>query len=104
MKLDPNFVDHRQITGNLRSGKVFAWRAGSSRSQNLIVAATLLALFFAAIARHAPVSHEVGDNSVGRRSYVAFVTDVVASLGLGIGLAWLLFSSGPRVDDDETKS
>jgi hypothetical protein len=104
VKLVPNFVDRRRITGDLDSGKVFARRTGSSRSQKLIVAVTLLALFFAAIARHAPASHEIGDGSVDRRSYVAFVTDVVASLGLYIGLAWLLFSSRPHVDDEETRS
>jgi len=104
MKFDASFVDHRKITGDLDSGKVFARHHGSSRSQNLIVAATLLALFFAAIARHAPVSNQIGDSSVGRRSYVACVTDVVARLGLSIGLAWLLFSSCPRVDDEETRS
>ena len=104
MKLDPNVVDRRKITRDLDSGKVLARRAGPSRSQNLIVAVTLLALFFAAIARHAPVSNEIGDSSVDRRSYVAFVTDVVASLGLYIGLAWLLFSSRPHVDDEETRS
>ena len=104
MTFDQNAVDRRQITADPGSGKVLARRAGPSRSQNLIVAVTLLALFFAAIARHAPVSHEIGDGSVDRRSYAAFVTDVVASLGLYIGLAWLLFSSRPHVDDEETRS
>jgi hypothetical protein len=104
MTFDPNFVDRGKITGNLDSGRVLARRAGSSRSHNLIVAVTLLALFFAAIARHAPVSNEIGDSSVDRRSYAAFVTDVVASLGLCIGLAWLLFSSRPHVDDEEARS
>ena len=90
-----NFVDRRKITGDLDSGKLFTRRAGSSRWRDVIVAVTLLALFVVAIARHAPISDGIGDSSVDRRNYFAFVTDVVATLGLSIGLAWLLFSSRP---------
>ena len=61
----------------------------------VLVAHALLALFIVSIARHAPISNEIGDSSVDRRNYVALVTDVVATLGLSIGLAWLLFSSRP---------
>jgi hypothetical protein len=32
------------------------------------------------------------------------VIDVVATLGLSIGLAWLLFSSRPRADNERTMS
>jgi hypothetical protein len=104
MKLIPGFADHRKITRNQDSGKAFARRTVSSRSRDVMVAATLLVLFVAAIARHAPVNNETGDSSVNRRSDVAFLTDVVATLGLSIGLAWLLFSSRPRADDEETRS
>ena len=98
MKLDPNFVHHRKIKRHLDCGKLFARRAGSSRSHDVIVAATLLALFAVAIATHAPISNEIGDSSMDRQSYVAFVINVVATLGLSIGLAWLLFSSRPLAD------
>jgi hypothetical protein len=104
MKLDPSFVHHRKITRDLDGDKLFARRAGSSRSHDVIVAATLLALLVVAIATHAPISNEIGNSSVGRQSYVAFVIDVVATLGLSIGLALLLFSSRPRADDEGARS
>jgi hypothetical protein len=104
MKLDPSFVHHRKITRELECGKLFARRAGSSRSHDVIVAATLLALLVVAIATPAPISNEIGDSSVDRQSYVAFVIDVVATLGLSIGLAWLLFSSRPRADNEGARS
>ena len=44
MKLDPNFIHPRKIKRHLDFGKLFARRAGSSRSDDVIVAATLLAL------------------------------------------------------------
>ena len=44
MKLDPNFVRDRKISGDLESGKLFARRPGTSRSHDVIVAAALLAL------------------------------------------------------------
>jgi len=84
MKLDPNF----------------ARRSGSSRAHDVIVAATLLALLVVAIATRATISDEFGDSSVDRQSYLAFVIDVVATLGLSIGVAWLLFSSRPRADNE----
>jgi hypothetical protein len=104
MKFDPNFVHHRKITGDPDGGKVFARRAGSSRSHDVIVAVTLLALFIVAIATRAPISNEIGDSSVDRQSYVAFVIDVVATLGLSIGLALLLFTSRPRADGKRARS
>jgi hypothetical protein len=104
MKFDPDFVHHRKITRDLDSGKIFARRAGSSRSHDVIVATTLLALFVVAIATRAPISNEIGDNSVDRQSYLAFVIDVVATLGLSIGLALLLFSSRPRADGKRARS
>jgi hypothetical protein len=104
MKLDPNFVHHRKIKRDLDCSKLFASRAGSSRSHDVIVAATLLALLVVAIATRATISNEIGDSSVDRQSYVAFVIDVVATLGLSIGLAWLLFSSRPRADDEGARS
>jgi hypothetical protein len=104
MKLDPNFVHRRKIKRDLDCGKLFARRAGLSRSHDVIVAATLLALFVVAIATHTPISNEIGESSVDRQSYVAFVIDVVATLGLSIGLAWLLFSSRPRADDEGASS
>jgi hypothetical protein len=104
MKLDPNFVHHHKITRELKCGELFARRAGLSRSHDVIVAATLLALLVVAIATRAPISNEIGDSSVDRQSYVAFVIDVIATLGLSIGLAWLLFSSRPRADDEAARS
>jgi hypothetical protein len=103
MKLDPNFVHHRKIKRDRDCGKLFARRAGSSRSHDVIVAATL-ALMVVATATRAPISNEIGDNSVDRQSYLAFVIDVVATLGLSIGLAWLLFSSRPRADNERAMS
>ena len=41
MELDSNLVHYRKITRELDCGKLFARRAGSSRSQDVIVAATL---------------------------------------------------------------
>ena len=99
MKLDPNFAHHRKITRDMDGGKL-ARRARSSRSHDTIVAATLLALFVVAIATRAPISNEIGDSSVDRQSCVAFVIDVVATLGLSIGLALLLFFNRPRADDE----
>jgi len=100
MKLDPNFAHHRKITRDLDCGKLFARRPGSSRTHDVIVATTLLALLVVAIVTRASISNEIGDSSVDRQSYVAFVIDVVATLGLSIGLAWLLFSGRPRADDE----
>jgi hypothetical protein len=104
MKLDPNFVHHRKIKRDLDCSKLFASRAGSSRSHDVIVAATLLALLVVATATRDPTSNEIGDGNVDRQSYLAFVIDVVATLGLSIGLAWLLFSSRPRADDEGARS
>jgi hypothetical protein len=64
----------------------------------VIVAATLLALLVVAIVTRAAISNEIADSNVDRQSYVAFVIEFVATLGLSIGLAWLLFSSRPRPD------
>jgi hypothetical protein len=64
----------------------------------VIVAATLLALLAVAIVTRATISNEIADSNVDRQSYVAFVIEFVATLGLSIGLAWLLFSSRPRPD------
>jgi hypothetical protein len=103
MKLDPNFVHHRKIKRDLDCGKLFGGRAGLSRSHDVIVAATL-ALMVVATATRATISNEIGDSSVDRQSYLAFVIDVVATLGLSIGLAWLLFSSRPRADNERAMS
>jgi hypothetical protein len=64
----------------------------------VIFAATLLALLVVAIVTRAAISNEIADSNVDRPSYIAFVIEFVASLGLSIGLAWLLFSSRPRPD------
>jgi hypothetical protein len=96
MKLDRNFVHYRKITRDLDGGKLFARRIGSSRSRDVIVAAMLLALLVVAIVTRAPISIDVGDSSLDRQSYVAFVIDVVVTLGL----SWLLFSSRPRADNE----
>ena len=104
MKLYPNFVHHRKTTRDLNGGKRFAGRHGSSRTHDVIVAAALLALLVVAIVTRDTVSNDIADGNVDRESYVAFVIDVVASLGLGIGLVWLLFSSRPRADDEGARS
>jgi hypothetical protein len=96
VKLAPAFVLHRKTTRDLDRGKLLARRPGSSRSHDVIVGVTLLALLVVAIVTRGTISNEIADSNVDRQSYVAFVIDVVASLGLSLGLAWLLFSSRPR--------
>jgi hypothetical protein len=73
-----------------------ARRPGSSRTCDVIVATTLLALLVVAVVTRAAISNEIADSNVDRQSYVAFLIEFVATLGLNIGLAWLLFSSRPR--------
>jgi hypothetical protein len=102
MKLDPNLVRDRKITGHMESGKLFARRFGTSRSHDVIAAAALLALLVVAIATRAPISAEVGDSGGARQSYVALIIDALAALSLSIGLAWLLFSNCHRADDEGT--
>jgi hypothetical protein len=104
MKLDPHFVHHRKITRDMDGGKLFARRPGSSRIRDVIVAATLLALLAVAIVTRDTISSEIADSNVDRQSYVAFVINIVATLGLSIGLAWLLFSGRPRADDEGASS
>ena len=104
MKLDPSFAHRRKITRDLDSGKLFARRPRSSRTYDVIVAATLLALLVVAIVTRATISNEIADSNVDRQSYVALVIDVVATLGLSIGLLWLLFSGRPRADDEGARS
>jgi hypothetical protein len=103
MRLDPNFAHHRKITRDADNGKLFTRRPGLSRAHDVIVAA-LLALLVAAIVTRATTSNEIADTNVDRQSYVAFLIDVVATLGLSVGLAWLLFSGRPRADDEGTRS
>ena len=100
MKLYPSFVHHRKTRRDLDSGKFFARRHGSLRTHDVIVAVTLLALLVVAIVTRATISLEITDSSADRQSYVAYAIDVVATLGLSIGLAALLFSSRPRVGDE----
>jgi hypothetical protein len=96
VKLVPVLVEHRKTARDMDRGKPLARRIGSSRSHDLIVAVTLLALLVVAIVTRGTISDEIADSNVHRQGYVAFVIDVVASLGLSLGLAWLLFSSRPR--------
>jgi len=104
MKRNPNFVHHRKITKDRDSGKLFARRHGSSRTHDVIVAVTLLALLVVAIVTRATTSNEITDSSLDRQSYVTYAIDVVATLGLSIGLAVLLFSSRPGADDEGARS
>jgi len=104
MKPGLDFVHHRKIAGDLDRGKRFARRPRSSRFDDVIVAATLLALLVVAIVTRATISNEITDSSVDRQSYAAYAIDVVATLGLSIGLAVLLFSSRPRADDEGASS
>jgi len=99
MKPGLDFVHHRKIAGDLDRGKRFARRPRSSRFDDVIVAATLLALLVVAIVTRATIFDEIADSSVDGQSFVAYVIDVVATLSLSIGLARLLFFSRPRVDD-----
>jgi hypothetical protein len=57
-----------------------------------------------AIVTRATISNEITDSSVDRQSYAAYAIEVVATLGLSIGLAVLLFSSRPRADDEGARS
>jgi hypothetical protein len=100
MKLYPSFVHHLKLTRDGDCGKRFARRPGSSRTHDVIIAATLLALLVAAIVTRDTISNDIADSNVDRQGYVAFVTDVVATLGLSIKLALLLFSRRPRADDE----
>jgi hypothetical protein len=104
MKLYPDFAHHRKFTRERDSGEHVAGRARSSRGLDVIVAATLLALFIVAIATRTPISGEIADSSMDRQGYVAHVIDVVATWGLSIGLALLLFFSRPRADREGTRS
>ena len=104
MKLYPSFVHHRKTRRDLDRGKRFARRLGSSRTHDVIVAATLLALLVVASVTPSTISNEIADSNVDRQSYAAFVIDVVATWGLSIGLALLLFSSRPRADDEGASS
>ena len=103
MKLDPHFAHHRK-TRDLSGGKLFARRPRSSRTRDAIVAAPLLALLVVAVVTRATISNEIGNSNVNRQSHAAFVIDVVATLGLSVGLAWLLFSNRPRADDEGARS
>jgi len=101
----PNIVHHRKITRDLDCGKLFARRRpGSSRTQDVVVAATLLALLVVAVVTRATISNEAADSNVDRQSHAALVIDVVATLGLSIGLAWLLFSGRPSADNERARS
>jgi hypothetical protein len=104
VKLDSNLVQHRKITKGLESRKRFAGRPGLSRAHDVIVAATLLALLVVAIVTRSTISNEIAGGNVDRQSYVAFAIDVVATWGLSIGLALLLFFSRPRADHEGTRS
>jgi hypothetical protein len=104
VKLDPNFVHHRTITRDLDCGKLFARHPGSSRTRDVIVTVTLLALLVVAIVTRATISNEIADSNVDRQSHVAFVIAVVATLSLSIALAWLLFSGRPRAGDEGARS
>ena len=100
MKLYPSFVHHRKTRRDLDRGKRFARRLGSSRTHDVIVAATLLALLVVAIVTRDTISNDIADSNVDRQGYVAFAIVVVATLGLSVGLALLLFSRRPRADDE----
>jgi hypothetical protein len=86
------------------SGTSCARRVGPSRSHDVIVAAMLLAMLVVAIVNRATVSNEIADSEVDRQSYVAIAIDVVATVGLSIGLGWLLFSRRPRTGDERARS
>lgn len=100
MKLYPSFVHHLKLTRDGDCGKRFARRLGSSRTHDVIVAATLLALLVVAIVTRDTISNDIAESNVDRQGYVAFAIDVVATLGLSVGLAWLLFSRRPRAGDE----
>ena len=70
----------------------------------LLVNALPLALLVVAIVTPSTISNEIADSNVDRQGYVAFVIDVVATWGLSLGLALLLFFSRPRADDKGARS
>jgi high-affinity Fe2+/Pb2+ permease len=100
MNLNPDLVRQGKSTKNPDRGKLFARRLGSSRTHDVIIAATLLALMIVAIVTGATISNEIADSNVDRRNYVAFVIDLVVTVGLSIGLGWLLFAARPHNDDE----
>jgi hypothetical protein len=104
VKLYPSFVHHRKTRRDLDRGKLFARRHGSSRTHDVIVAGTLLALLVVAIVTRATISNGITDSSLDRQSYVADAIDVAATLGVSIGLAVLLFSSRLPADDEGARS
>jgi hypothetical protein len=94
MTPDRYVIRHRAVTETLDNGPVRL----PSHKQEVIVTGTLLALLVAAIAANAGTTVEIGDAEMVRQSPVAFVIEVIATLGFSIGLAWLLFQ-GCRHDD-----
>ena len=104
MTLYPSFVHHLKLTRDGDCGTRFARRFGSSRTHDVIIAATLLALLVVAIVARDTISNDITDSDVDRQGHVAVLIDVVASLGLSIGLALLLFFSRPRADDEGARS
>jgi hypothetical protein len=47
------------------------------------------------------VWHELGDVEISLHGYLALAAGVVATLGLGVGLMWLVYYSHRRGIDDE---
>ena len=94
MTPDRYIIRYRAVTGVLDKVHVRL----PSHKQEVIVTGTLLALLVAAIAANAGTTVEIGDAEMIRQSPVAFVIEVIATLGFSIGLTWLLFQ-GCRHDD-----
>jgi hypothetical protein len=62
---------------------------------------TLLGLLAAACGVAWYVWRELGDVAISGQGYVALTLGIVATVGLGVGLMWLVYFSHRRGYDDE---
>lgn len=75
--------------------------AAGGRAATIGVVAVLLALLAAAAAVGWWAWAELADIEMSMHGYVALAIGVVATLGLGMGLMWLVYFSHRRGFDDE---
>lgn len=90
----------RSPTRVLNQGNI----GSSSHTADMIASATLLALLIAAFAKGADAPGQIDHTEIIHQSHAAFVIEVVATLGVSVGLAWLLFLCCPRDDDEGATS
>lgn len=72
---------------------------GMSGSSALVL--TLLALLAAACGVAWHVWRELGDVTISPQGYIALAAGIVVTVGLGVGLMWLVYFSHRRGYDDE---